>query len=60
MPLLAITRPEVTLISTKDGKKSWDLNPDKPDTGEGMKLPVIHQLIIREGRLVFDEQRNGA
>ena len=59
MPLLAITRPEVTLISTKDGKKSWDLNPDKPDTGEGMKLPVIHQLIIREGRLVFDEQKRG-
>lgn len=57
MPLLAITRPEVTLISTKDGKKSWDLNPDKPDTGEGLKLPVIHQLIIRDGHLVFDERK---
>lgn len=59
MPLLAITRPEVTLISTRDGKRSWDLNPNKPDTGEGMKLPVIHQLIIRDGHLVFDEQKRG-
>lgn len=59
MPLLAITRPEITLISTKDGRKSWDLNPDKPDSGEGLKLPVIHQLIIRDGRLAFDERKRG-
>ena len=59
LPLVAITRPEVTLISTKDGKKSWDLNPNKPDTGEGMKLPVINQLLIRDGHLVFDERKRG-
>ena len=59
MPLLAITRPQVVLIAAEDGRRSWDLNPDKPDTGEGMKLPVIHQLIIRDGQLVFDERRRG-
>jgi AsmA family protein len=26
------------------------LNPEKPDTGEGMKLPVIQQLVITDGR----------
>lgn len=59
MPLLAFTRPEVTLIATEDGRRSWDLNPDKPDTGEGMKLPPIQQLVITDGRLSLDEQRRG-
>ncbi|WP_271163829.1 AsmA family protein [Brevundimonas intermedia] len=57
MPLLSFTRPQVVLITDKSGRNSWDLNPDKPDTGEGMKLPVIQQLVITDGRLVFDEQR---
>ncbi|WP_312598544.1 AsmA family protein [Brevundimonas sp.] len=57
MPLLSFTRPKVVLIASQDGRKSWDLNPDKPDTGEGMKLPVIQQLVITDGRLSFDEQR---
>ena len=57
MPLLSFTRPEVVLIATEDGRKSWELNPDKPDTGEGMKLPVIQQLVITDGRLSFDERR---
>lgn len=54
MPLLAITRPTVVLISTEDGRQSWDLEPDKPDTGEGMKLPLINQLIIQDGRVSLD------
>jgi uncharacterized protein involved in outer membrane biogenesis len=57
MPLLSFTRPEVVLIASEDGRKSWELSPDKPDTGEGMKLPVIQQLIITDGRLIFDERR---
>jgi len=57
MPLLSFTRPQVVLIATEDGRKSWELNPDKPDTGEGMKLPVIQQLTITDGRLSFDDQR---
>ncbi len=56
MPLLAITRPTVVLISTEDGRQSWELEPDKPDTGEGMKLPLINQLIIQDGRLSLDAQ----
>ncbi len=56
MPLLALNEPRVVLISTKDGRQSWDLEPDKPDTGEGMKLPLINQLIIRDGRLLVDAQ----
>lgn len=57
MPLLSFTRPRVVLIATEDGRKSWELDPDKPDTGEGMKLPVIQQLVITDGRLSFDERR---
>ena len=54
MPLLAITRPNVVLISTEDGRQSWELEPDKPDTGEGMKLPLINRLIIEDGRISVD------
>lgn len=57
MPLVAITRPEVVLIATEDGRQSWRLNPDKPDDGEGMKLPPINRLTIRDGKLSLDEQR---
>lgn len=56
MPLLAITRPTVVLISTADGRRSWDLEPDKPDDGQGMKLPLINRLIIEDGRLSLDAQ----
>ena len=59
MPLLSFTRPRVVLISTRDGRKSWQLNPNKPDDGEGLKLPVIQQLVIRDGALTFEEQRRG-
>ena len=43
------------MIATEDGRKSWELDPDKPDTGEGMKLPVIQQLVITDDRLTVDE-----
>lgn len=59
MPRVAITRPQVVLISTPDGRRSWELNPDAPDTGEGLKLPPIQRLIIRDGRLFVDEQARG-
>ena len=57
MPLLRFTRPKVVLIASRDGRKSWDLNPNRPDTGEGLKLPVIQQLVITDGQLSFNEQR---
>lgn len=57
MPLLSITRPNVVLIATEDGRKSWVLDPDRPDDGEGLKLPPINQLIITDGRLSLTEQR---
>lgn len=59
MPLLAITRPRAVLIATEDGRQSWDLNPDEPDDGEGLKLPPIQRLIIEDGQLSLDEQRRG-
>lgn len=59
MPLLAFTRPDVTLIATEDGRKSWELNPNAPDDGEGMKLPLINQLIITDGHISLDEQLRG-
>lgn len=59
MPLLAFTRPDVTLIATEDGRKSWELNPNAPDTGEGLKLPLINRLIITDGHISLDEQLRG-
>ncbi len=56
MPLLSITRASVVLISTEDGRRSWDLEPDKPDDGEGLQLPLINQLIIQDGRVSLDVQ----
>lgn len=56
LPRVAIARPEAVLISTADGRRSWELDPDAPDTGEGLKLPLIQRLIIRDGRLSLDEQ----
>lgn len=56
MPLLAVTRPKVVLISTKDGRQSWDLEPNNPDTGEGLKLPLINQLVIEDGLISLDAQ----
>ncbi|WP_396595090.1 AsmA family protein [Brevundimonas sp. R86498] len=57
LPLLAITRPDVVLISTGDGRQSWDLDPDKPDDGEGLKLPLINRLIIEGGHLVLEARQ---
>lgn len=57
LPRLSIARAEVFLVATADGRKSWDLNPGKPDTGEGLKLPVIQQLIIQDGHVVVEEQK---
>jgi len=57
MPLVQITRPTVVLISTEDGRKSWRLNPDQPDTGEGLKLPPINRLLIQDGQVSLDERR---
>jgi uncharacterized protein involved in outer membrane biogenesis len=54
LPLLSITRPSVVLISTEDGRRSWDLQPDKPDDGEGLRLPLINRLIIHDGRVVLE------
>ena len=56
MPVVQITRPEVVLISTEDGRKSWVLDPDKPESDDGLKLPPINQLIIRDGRLSLTNQ----
>ncbi len=57
MPRLIITRPEAVLIADANGRQSWQLNPDKPDDGQGLKLPLINRLIINDGTIVFDEQR---
>lgn len=56
MPRVAIARPHAVLISTQDGRKSWHLNPDQPDTGEGPRLPPINRLLIQDGRVTLDEQ----
>jgi hypothetical protein len=56
MPLLAITRPRVMLIADEEGRRSWDLHPDRPDDGDAMRLPPINRLIIEDGRLSVDER----
>lgn len=59
MPRLTITRPRLVLLADAQGRESWALEPDKPDTGEGMKLPLIQQLIITDGQILFDDQKRG-
>ncbi|WP_292087948.1 AsmA family protein [Brevundimonas sp.] len=59
MPLLSISRPRVVMITDRQGRKSWRLNADRPDDGQGAKLPPIERLIIKDGVLVFEEQRRG-
>ncbi|WP_447909595.1 AsmA family protein [Brevundimonas bullata] len=56
---LTMTRPTVHLIVDSQGRRSWDLKPDRPDDGRGAKLPVIQRLVIKDGRLTLDEQRRG-
>lgn len=56
---LTITRPVIHLIVDEQGRRSWDLDPERPDDGRGMKLPVIQRLVVNEGRLTLDEQRRG-
>ncbi len=57
MPVVQITRPEVVLISMADGRKSWLLDPDKPETGDALKLPPINRLIIRDGQVTLTNQK---
>lgn len=59
LPSLTFTRPVVQLVVDEEGRRSWDLNPDRPDDGKGAKLPVIQRLVINEGRLTLDERRRG-
>ena len=55
MPVVQITRPEAVLIATEDGRKSWVLDPDRPETG-ALKLPLINRLIIRDGQVSLTNQ----
>ncbi|WP_298747228.1 AsmA family protein [uncultured Brevundimonas sp.] len=57
LPLVVVSRPRAVLIATGDGRRSWRLNPDQPDTGEGLRLPPINRLLITDGRLSLDERR---
>ena len=56
---LTMTRPQAHLIVDEQGRRSWDLKPNRPDDGRGARLPVIQRLVIHEGRLTLDEQRRG-
>lgn len=57
MPRLAFDQADIVLLSDENGRQSWALHPDRPDTGEGLKLPVIQQLIIRDGDVVYSDRR---
>ena len=56
MPRVAVIRPEVVLIATEDGRKSWLFNPDRPDDGDAFKLPPINRLLIRDGTVSLDDR----
>ncbi|KAK0350110.1 hypothetical protein LTR94_030342, partial [Friedmanniomyces endolithicus] len=56
---LTLTRPRVHLVVDSQGRRSWDLEPDRPDDGRGARLPVIQRLVIHDGRLTLNEQRRG-
>ncbi len=52
IPRLDITRPVAILISDAEGRKSWMLNPDRPDDG-ATDIPLIQRLTIRDGHLGY-------
>lgn len=56
LPLVSIVRPEAVLIADAQGRKSWMLNPDKPDDG-GTNFPPINRLIIRDGHVSFSDAK---
>lgn len=56
---LTLTRPRVHLVVDSQGRRSWDLEPNRPDDGRGARLPVIQRLVIHDGRLTLNEQRRG-
>lgn len=56
MPMVEIIRPEVVLISTADGRKSWLLDPDRPESDDALQLPPINRLTIRDGKLSLTDQ----
>ncbi len=56
---LTLTRPRVHLVVDSQGRRSWDLEPDRPDHGRGARLPVIQRLVIHDDRLTLNEQRRG-
>lgn len=51
-PRLDITRPRAVLIADEQGRKSWMLNPDRPDDG-ATDIPLIRRLVIRDGSLSY-------
>ncbi len=54
MPRLAVTRPAAVLISDEEGRKSWMLDPDRPDDG-ATELPLIRRLTIVDGQVSYDD-----
>lgn len=56
MPQLTIANPDLAFIRSADGQANWIFNDDKNDTNnDGIKLPVIRQLILVGGKLSVDD-----
>ena len=51
MPLIAVERPNISLLRDAQGRANWELEPRGPS--EPLQLPLIQTFIIKDGRLRF-------
>ncbi len=55
-PLIRADRPNVRLLSDRQGRANWNFSSE-PDDGQAARIPPIQNLIINDGRLAFRDQR---
>ena len=58
LPFLALDRPDVRLLRTREGKANWEFAPRA--AAEPMKLPAIQRFVIKDGALRVDDRQRGA
>lgn len=55
-PSISLTRPQILLEKSPEGKSNWELQTDADDEEVGRTdFPIIHRLHIEDGRIVFRE-----
>jgi uncharacterized protein involved in outer membrane biogenesis len=58
LPLIAVTRPNLSLLRDKTGQANWDFGK-KDANAKPMKLPPITTFVISNGRIVVADEGRG-